>query len=288
MNKAYIDSTILTDVLINAGEAKKAALDALNKFEKSELPVFAIKEFKAGPLKNFVWMHNKLVSVGSYELALEALQRMSRTPKRYTTSTAIEALRQAAHSIGRNTSRDLVDKYGKSASVDKILCDEFRLAIKTAIVKSWKRRRSVTTDVVLPLPCYQEVPPYEKRGLVEIHPMKCDPPYECSLAPLLRSKLDELCKLKDAIKGSDKEENKRRFKTLRELCRKPKSTIQEKDCLNLGDAIYVLFSPKDSIILTTNVADFKPLADAIGKIVKNPQNLLNPNSKSFFIVLCSP
>ncbi len=275
MSKAFIETTILTDILIKSGEAKKSAVNALKQFAITELPVFAIKEFKAGPLKNFVWMHNKLVVVGSYAKALEALQRMSRTPRRYTTSTALEALREAQGSISRQTAGSLADKYGANASIDKILCDEFRLAIKTAIFKAWKRRRQIATNIVLPLPCYREVAPYEKRGLVEIDPKTCNPSDECSLSPLLRGRLDELMKLRDAIKDSGKPEDQRRAKTLRQIYRKPKSPIEEKDCLNLGDAVHVLFAPNDSIIMTTNIADFKPLADAIGKVVKTPQDLLS-------------
>jgi hypothetical protein len=275
MNKAFIDTTILTDVLIKSAEAKKTAVDALKKFTITELPVFAIKEFKAGPLKNFVWMHNKLVIVGSYAKALEALQRMSRTPRRYTTSTALEALREAQGSISRQTPGSLAGKYGANASMDKILCDEIRLSIKTAIMKAWRRRRKITTDIVLPLPCYREVAPYEKRGLIEIDPKTCNPSNECSLAPHLRVKLDELTKLRDVIKDSERPEDQRRSRTLREIYRKPKLPIEEKDCLNLGDAVFVLFAPNDSIIMTTNIADYKPLAEAIGKVAKTPQDLLS-------------
>lgn len=270
MRKAFVDTTILTDAILKSGEVKKLAIDALKQFDETELPVFAIKEFKAGPLKNFVWMHNKLVTVGSYAKALGALHSMSRTPRRYTTSTALEALRDAAGSISKETLGDLVTKYGERASHDKVLCDEFRLAIKVAIIKAWKRRRKVTTRVVLPLPCYREIAPYENRGLIELNPQKCDPPSECSLASLLRQNLSELEKMRDAIKDSGKEENKRRAKVLHEICRKPRAPIQEKDCQTLGDAIFVLFSPIDSIILTTNTSDIKPLAEALGKVTESP------------------
>lgn len=273
MNKAFIDTTILTDTLIKSGEAKRTADEALSKFVVTELPVFAIKEFKAGPLKNFIWMHNKLVITGSFKGALEALQRMSRTPRRYTTSTAIEALQEASGSIRHNLA-DLIEKYGPNASLDKVQCDEFRLSLKTKIIMAWKRRRKVTTDVVFPLTCYREAPPYEKRGLIEIEPKKCNPSGECSLASILRDRADELKKMREAIKDSDKNENRRRSKSLRQIYRTPKLAIQERECLNLGDAIFVLFCPNDSVILTTNISDYRPLAQALGKSVKTPSEVL--------------
>jgi hypothetical protein len=217
-------------------------------------------------------MHNKLVILASFEKAIDALHRMSRTPRRYTTSTAIEALREAASSISRQTPGSLVAKYGADASIDKILCDEFRLAIRVAIMKAWKKRRDLTTDIVLPLPCYREVSPYEKRGLIELEPKKCNPSGECSLALLLRDRIEELKRMREAIKDSAKPENQRRSQTLRQIYRKPKALIQEKDCLSLGDAIFVLFAPVDSTILTTNIADYKPLAYSLGKKVNRPDD----------------
>ena len=56
MNKAVVDTTILTDVLLNTGEVRANALNAISHYDETYLPVYAIKEFKAGPLKNFVWM----------------------------------------------------------------------------------------------------------------------------------------------------------------------------------------------------------------------------------------
>lgn len=234
MNRAVIDTTILADVLLNSGEAKESALRALSFYEQTLLPVYAIKEFKAGPLKNFVWMHNKLVTVGSYEKALDALQRMSRTPRRYTTSTAIQGLKEAAGSIGRYTPAVLAEKYGKTAVLDSILCDEMRLALRSVIMRAWKKRRRVTTDVIYPLVCYREVSPYEKRGLIELEPRTCKTSDECSLGALLRGRSEQLRMMRDAIRSSEKPEDKRRAKVLRQIYRRPGSTIGDRECRSSG------------------------------------------------------
>jgi len=69
MAKAYLDTTILVDILLKNGfEPGQKAQQALEKFDKVELHGYAIKEFKAGALKNFAWMHNKLVATKSYEV----------------------------------------------------------------------------------------------------------------------------------------------------------------------------------------------------------------------------
>jgi len=274
LSKAIVDTTILTDVLLNSGEVKAIAESALSLYDQTLLPVYAIKEFKAGPLKNFVWMHNKLSTLGSYEKSLDALQRMSRTPRRYTTSTAIQGLKEASKSIGRSTPSTLVEKYGATASLDRSLCDEFRLALKTIIQRSWIKRRKVTTHVVCPLSCYREVAPFERRGLLDLEPRDCTKNELCSMSLLLKQNPDKLQKMREAIKNSEKQENKRRAKVLRQLYRLPKQNIDTKDCQSLGDAVFVFLAEDDMVILTTNVLDHDQLAKSVGKKAVSPNQLI--------------
>ena len=270
MTDAYLDTTILTDVLLKTGSIRDAAIAALKRYEHTLLPVYAIKEFKAGPLRNFVWMHNKLASLGSFEKALAALHAMSRTPKRYVVSTALEALKSSAGSIASCTSEDLLKKYG-IASIDEIMCNEYRIAIKVAVLKAWKRRHRVTTEVVDPLPCYKQEAPYEERACLIIEPTKCDPRTECSLAMNLKGRKDELKLLKDTVDSQpDKPENRRRAKTLRQLFRTPKIPMTENNFRDLGDAYFALFCPKGASIITTNKKDHGPLAEVLGKEVDTP------------------
>ena len=88
MKKAFVDTTILVDLLLKSGQQNARAKAALKQFDTAELPVYAIKELSAGPLQYFAWLHNKFVVLGSYAETIDALQRMSRSPKRYLTSTA--------------------------------------------------------------------------------------------------------------------------------------------------------------------------------------------------------
>jgi len=281
MDKAILDTTVLTDILLNFGEAKAIAQKAISCYCQTYLPVYAIKEFKAGPLKNFVWFHNKFVITESYEKTIDALQRMSRTPKRYTTSTALQALREATGSISKQTPAKLSKKYGESASMDKILCDETRLALKFKILTAWKKRRKISTDIITPLPCYREVAPYEKRGMLELDPKGCDSSNECSMSSVLKGKPEELRKMREVIKESEKPENVRRSKVLRQLYRKPNTLLQDQECRNLGDAIFAFLASSETEILSTNIRDHGPLAESLGKTAITPQQVVaercNPN-----------
>jgi hypothetical protein len=46
--------------------------------------------------------------------------------------------------------------------------------------------------------------------------------------------------------------------------------MDTKDCRKLGDAFFALCAPQDAVILTTNLKDHAPLANAMGKGAKAP------------------
>lgn len=272
MSKAFVDTTVLTDSLLKIGAVSKAANDALKRFETTELPVYTIKEFKAGPLKNYCWIHNKLALLGSWAKTLRALHGMSLSPKRYTTATAIEALQGAAARMTNANLESLAQKYGQAANPDRLVCDQYRLTLKTKILKAWSRRRAITTHVVCPLSCYKEVDAYEHNSLIEVKPTSCDVEVECCLAPELRSRISDLEKIRAVVLKQPKtRENERRARALRQLIRKPKAVVSEQTCRDLGDAFFALFAPVDSVILTTNTRDHAPLAAALGKKTEAPQ-----------------
>jgi hypothetical protein len=219
LGKAYVDTTVATDIVLKSGPSRDQAIAAINSFTITQLPVYAIKEFKRGPLMNFAWLHNKFVTTQSFSESIGALHAVSRTPKRYLTSTALEAVVKAASSIAHETPSTLAAKYGDDSEADKIFCDEYRLSLKRTIFNAWSSLRSVTTETVQTLPCYDEKPPYEKRGMIELEPKKCDLQPTCCLAPSLRSMTDELRRMREAIRasGSDRPEDQRRSKALKQV-----------------------------------------------------------------------
>jgi hypothetical protein len=270
VSKAYLDTTILTDILLKHGEKSKAASDAVGRYTETVLPVYAIKEFKAGPLSNFCWMHNKLVQTGSFSKALGFLQRMSTTPKRNLTSTAIEALTSAASTIGGKSISSLSATYGPDVTLESLQCDQYRLAIKMEIVKAWAQRRQVTDEVSDPLPCYKENPPYEENGLMVAKPIKCNPDTECCMAKALKEDTKSLRKLKGGVDRKLKAENAKRWAVLQQLIKRPHLPMTEDMCRNLGDAVFAFFAPNDATILTTNIRDHGPLSEALGKKAELP------------------
>jgi len=68
---AFIDTTVLADALLEKNGCSGRILSA---FKESEVPQYAIKEFKAGPLRYWIWTHNKLVATKSLSKTIEAIQ----------------------------------------------------------------------------------------------------------------------------------------------------------------------------------------------------------------------
>ena len=120
-----------------------------------------------------------------------------------------------------------------------------------------------------PLPYFAETAPTynEHTRLLEDSRRGCDLEAKCCLAGDLRATPDQLQALIVAIEGQSSPESNRRRAALPLLKNTPKRDFDNKNCLALGDAYFALRCPPDCVILTTNVKDHRPLAEALGKQV---------------------
>jgi hypothetical protein len=76
MKVAFVDTTVLTDILLKTDWQRERSVKALRSFRRTELPVYAIKEFKAGPLGHFVWLHNKLQTTKCVSATMMAVAKL--------------------------------------------------------------------------------------------------------------------------------------------------------------------------------------------------------------------
>lgn len=263
-SKAYVDTTILAEVLLKTGPEHDASLQALKGYERTLLPVYAIKEWKRGQFARYVYIHNQLKRTQSFAKTNLALARLYYRPR--WQSTAFEALAIATVKLPTNQQIN-----SQQNDADRELAERYRLALKTLIYLSWESRRDVTAETVMDLDCYVEKGPRDQtNGEIDIHPRECNPGSECCIAKRLRNRVEDLIKLRSAIPSSGRQEDSRRREALRILARHPNRRFERKDCLSLGDAVFALFAPKDADILTTNVKDLKPMAEALGKTAVGP------------------
>lgn len=266
MSDAYVETTVFTDILLKPESAKQQrARASLRRYERTLLPVYSIKEWKAGPLHNYAYVHDKLVSTKSFSQTLNAISALAGST--YLKSTSIEALAATAASL-----KAAPQKYAGLGSGDGEMADSCRLALASLIIRSWRKRRKVTTHVVDDLACYVEVEPrIGQDGFFDLTPEKCDREQECSLAPRLKAEPRLLELLRRAIPdNSDRTEDKKRRQALKQLLKHPRSKVDRETCRALGDAIFAFFCPQNAVVLTTNVRDHAPLANAIGKKAESP------------------
>jgi hypothetical protein len=272
MVSAFLETTVLTDYLLKKDGSERAAANVLSDFNNTIVPQFAWKEFKRGPLSNFKWAHNKLAETGSFAQTLSALQRLSRTPQRYLTSTAIQALHSAFVSSFDGVSlQDLQDRYGSKATMDNLLADALRLEIKRAIFASWRKRKTLFGGPHHRLKCYPDADLHEVKLRVEINPRDCPADTECCLKEELSTKKKELSHARAALRGSaSRPEITNRLRVLRQIEKHPQSKMGPLECRRFGDAYFVIFCPADAVIITTNVRDIEPMATRLGINVKTP------------------
>jgi hypothetical protein len=267
-NKAFLDTTILADALLKQRGQGPAARAALTKFQETQLPVYAIKEFKAGILSYYVWFHNKVVVAPRWEDVIDAIRSLWRQRNRQ--AAGLQALSDFESSIGKAMPARLAAKYPHSDE-SAIKKDEARLWLKTLIMSAWRKRRSLTTRVVAPLSCYPETDiVLSVNGTLDARPVDC-PVDDCCLREPLSRRQEDLKRMFEAIKSlPDKEETMKRRHVLKQLSRTPKRPLSPDDCRNLGDAVFALQCPADAVILTTNIVDHEPLARAVGRTAATP------------------
>jgi hypothetical protein len=266
--KALLDTTIVVDVLLNTAAQGDNARRALRRYDATLLPHYAIKEFKAGALNNYIWLHTKICQLPTWAEALEAVRRTIGF-RRNLPSTALQALAQFESSIERITTDAVAARYPGMAR-GQMMKTEAQIWLKQHIMRAWRKRRKIASAVTASLPCYVErAPVVQPNGLLVNDPVKCNVP-DCSLRKRYLNRLNDIESLERACTQVAKNEVVRRRRALKQLRRNPGRPLEEKYCRWLGDAVFALECPADAVVLTTNIVDHRPLANAIGREVEAP------------------
>jgi hypothetical protein len=269
MSEAFVETTVLTDFILKRDGSEVRARRAFKQYSKVTVPQFAWKEYKRGPLRAFVWLHNKLALSGSLEQALVLLQRLSRTPQRYLNSTAIQGLHTAFVDSFKGVSlKDLKAKYGELAELDKVHADALKFELRRRILK-WNKRDKLFGAVTHRLACYPDAEITTENNLLDLSPRDCPLRSICSLQNGLTRKA--LLSARTGIPpSSTRSEQRKRRRLLRRLAIHPSTRMDTADCRTFGDAYFVLFCPKGATILSTNLQDIEPMARPLGINVMRP------------------
>lgn len=269
--KAFVETTVLTDFLLKLDGSEIRARDVLQNYEFITVPHFAWKEFKRGPLTTFIWAHNKLAETKSFNVTLQRVQGMSRTPKRYFTSTAIQAIQTAfSANFADLATADVFARYG-STNFDEMMADACRLELRRVISRSWSSRFRLFDGITDTLSCYPDAELFYDDGMIVYKPYDCPKGTDCCLKDKLSLKSNSLKKIRLALgKLSDKSEIIKRREVVKRIEKHPSSVMSPSDCRSFGDAYFVLFCPDGHDIITTNLSDIKPMADELNINVVKP------------------
>lgn len=269
MRTAILDTTILTDLLLKQATRGKAVRQCLAGFDEVLIPGYAVKELVAGPLTYFTWLHNRVAMTRSLPEVFDWIHRISRTPRRYATSTVIEALREAAARAEEIHTAEAVAKYGGAASLDAVIQDQLRLSLRGTIRGAWARLRGHAGAIVDAPSCYRAGNLTEEGDLLMIDGTRCADD-GCRLWPIVEPRAS-LADLRAAVTGTrPSQERERRLTVLKRLETDPEEPVDEKECRALGDVMIALSGPGDAAVVTSNERDFAPLCRALDKELVNP------------------
>jgi len=200
MRTATLDTTILTDLLLKHATRGQVIRECLSGFDEVLIPGYAVKEFVAGPLTYFTWLHNRVVTTQSLQEVFDWIHRVSRTPRRYATSTVIEALREAASRAEEIHTAGIVDRYGNAASLGLVVRDQLRLSLRGTIRGAWARLSGYAKTIVDVPFCYRAGDLTEEGDLLTIDGTRCAGD-RCRLWPIVKPK-GSLADLRAAVTGT--------------------------------------------------------------------------------------
>jgi hypothetical protein len=265
MTQAFLDTTILADATLKDRKTRDQTGAALRQFEVVEFPAYAIKEFKAGPLFHYRYVHNVLVDHRSFTGALGRVMALRKTPMKNKFSTALEAV-------------DRLIRENPWAMSDEQYAEDLRIHLKRIIFDAWDYLLSYADRITFPLECYELSEPRELAdGIRIVFDNRGCEGAPCALAARFHGHQHELGLLVTAIRQQPlKRENAKRLGAIARL--QELGQLSDSECRDMGDAVFALLAPAGFVILTTNIGDHEPLAAALGKKAGHPRDFAPPAS----------
>ena len=189
---------------------------------------------------------------------------MSRSPRRYLTSTAIQALHSALMGTIKGVPwKRLGEKYGKSVDADALLADVLRLSLKKQFLihgpaKHFVRRTAASSLLLSGRDIKGQEAAFKHCSGRLPNDTEC-----CLRTPLLSLK-KELGTVRASLPPDDTRlETIRRRQFLRQIEKHSSTPMGKRQCRQFGDAYFVLFCPPGAVIITNNTRDIQPMADTL-------------------------
>lgn len=273
MTTTLADATIVADAVLKTGPRSEAARAAL---QRAEIPRYALKEVRHGPFGNFVYAHNLLAETGSMRATRERVRRLG--AQRHKQQTAQEALDEAEAEVQGQPMAQIVAQLldatathlGSGGVSDAAFARQYRVALRGIVQRAHAEITVLMARATGQLPCFESRPLVARSGdILDDGVRKCGS--ACALGALFASRSADVSLLAGVVtQQSQKPENTKRAAALQFVATHPGAAPSSDQCRALGDAVYALLCPAGGTIITTNVVDHAPLAEALGKRAKAP------------------
>jgi hypothetical protein len=282
--RAYVDTTIVTDALLKWQTVQAEAIDALQSFDETLLPDYAVREFQAGPLQNYIYTHNCFVGANSCDEARERVDAIAPTQQRNKFLTAIGALKGIRTATENEYKRIIAAREMNWEDGEKFRVEFIKTHIANKIFDAVYALDTVCMDRTDRLSCLESVEVEEHGEKLRARGGRtdCAEKATCGLTTLLLGQEEALRKVLAATEeqnaGAPKAELKRRMAALLPLLEG--RGAERATCRGLGDAVFAVLAPEGATILTTNVNDHRPLAECLGKSVAGTKAKSPASNKS--------
>lgn len=267
MTACFIDTTVLVDLSENRGPRKLNSETFVNSNRPAETPFYALRELLTGYVRYLCDTHNILTASTNPAEALVGI--LNRFPTRASNTKAqilARLLSQLFDGGGAVT--------GAGAKRDG------QHQIMMTATQMWRRANNhKLIDPVQRLACFNKGDLVFKDGNLRgpNDSFNCNKKERCAAARWLSEQEGQVAKIVEALHPRNlegaakaKREISQRRNALKSLQKRGHIDFDKGKCRALGDAYFAIMCPQKSIMATTNIGDFQPMCNALGKQLRKP------------------
>lgn len=269
MSGSYLDSTIVIHICDTKSTSKKPSETCIANHQPAEAPFYALREVLVGRLQYLILAHNNLLAAENSGEAILSILRTYYMAGRKKDS--------AVHAIASSI-RDTYNPSAPQSQMKQEVLDDLAIQINTL----WLDAQNIpNVNLVQPLACFiggkiTHGSANELRAPSDS--FNCLTTERCAAAAAylyddklsLEKMVEALHPNKLPLEIKNKGETAKRRAAMRELLLNGPKSFSKKKCRALGDGYFAGMCPAGKAVMTTNLDDFTPLCNALGKPIISP------------------
>ena len=267
----YLETTAVIDSVFKAFPDINSIVNSSKRKLTSQ---YVKMEILKGFLSYLVLLHNRLVQTNNWSEIQQYISNLSQASRRYHLGAILDALTAFWKKIDQKRPTVSADKPRMTFS--EIFLRDIRSFLRIWIRDFFKRIDALADEVLNPMNCYVDIKPPKLIDNLFVTPSRCpNSTSECEIKKFFEDNLKDFTlifeKLNQLPQNVIDEETKRRMAALNKIIKKllhrnrdfSNYSQREKLCWDCGDAIQVVISPPDALVVNRNERHFKPICEAI-------------------------